>query len=230
MCGIMVACTAVLASALGLVLLPPRPGVVSVAARPRQAVRTIAPTMGASPEGPRGFGPPSTAGKRPKQKSAPSTAGKRKRPQQKPTPSTAGKRPQQKPKAMVDRFEMQFTCNLCGERNEHSISRRAYTKGTVIVTCPGCSATHLVADNLNWIEDDFVNLEEYMAKQGTPITRIANDGVAAAAAAAAAPPPAEEPEEESAAPATSNLDGISDEQALRIRDAVRRNKKRNRQD
>ena len=131
---------------------------------------------------------------------------------------------------MVDRFEMQFTCNLCGKRNEHSISRRAYTKGTVIVTCPGCNATHLVADNLNWIEDDFVNLEEYMAKQGTPITRIANDGVAAAAAAAAAPPPAEEPEEESAAPATSNLDGISDEQALRIRDAVRRNKKRNRED
>merc|ERR1719213_825379 len=213
----MVACAAVLASALGLVLLPPRPGVVSVAARPRQAVRTTAPSMGASPEGPIGFGPPSTAGKRPKQKSAPSTAGKR-------------KRPQQKPKAMVDRFEMQFTCNLCGERNEHSISRRAYTKGTVIVTCPGCNATHLVADNLNWIEDDFVNLEEYMAKQGTPITRIANDGVAAAAAAAAAPPPAEEPEEESAAPASSNLDGISDEQALRIRDAVRRNKKRNRQD
>ena len=23
---------------------------------------------------------------------------------------------------MVDRFEMQFTCNLCGERNEHSIT------------------------------------------------------------------------------------------------------------
>lgn len=115
---------------------------------------------------------------------------------------------------------MQFTCNLCGTRNEHSISRRAYTKGTVIVTCPGCNATHLVADNLNWIEDDFVNLEEYMAKQGTPITRIANDGVAAAAAAAAAPPPAEEPEEESAAPAPSKLDGISDEQA-RSRDAIR---------
>ena len=60
---------------------------------------------------------------------------------------------------MVDRFDMQFTCKLCDTRNEHSISRRAYTKGTVIVTCPGCDATHLVADNLNWIEDDFVNLE-----------------------------------------------------------------------
>ena len=157
--------------------------------------------MGAAPEGPRGF-----------------------------TPSAKGKaRPQQKPKAMVDRFDMQFTCKLCETRNEHSISRLAYTKGTVIVTCPGCDATHLVADNLNWIEDDFGNLEKYMAEQGTPITRIAKDGVAAAAAAAVAPPPTEEPEESSAA-AASKVDGISDDQALRIRDAVRKNKDRNRED
>ena len=205
-----------LASAFALVLLPSRPGVVSVAARSRQAVRTAAPSMRAAPpEGPRGF-TPSTEGKRPQQKP-------------KAMPSTEGKRPQQKPKAMVDRFDMEFTCKLCETRNAHSISRRAYTKGTVIVTCPGCDATHLVADNLNWIEDDFVNLEKYMAEQGTPITRMAKDGVAAAAAAAVAPPPAEEPEESSAA-AASNIDGISDDQALRIRDAVRRNKKRNRED
>ena len=190
-----------LASAFALVLLPSRPGVVSVAARSRQAVRTAAPSMRAAPpEGPRGF-----------------------------TPSTEGKRPQQKPKAMVDRFDMEFTCKLCETRNAHSISRRAYTKGTVIVTCPGCDATHLVADNLNWIEDDFVNLEKYMAEQGTPITRMAKDGVAAAAAAAVAPPPAEEPEVSSGA-AASKIEGISDDQALRIRDAVRRNKKRNRED
>lgn len=191
-----------LASAFGLVLLPSRPGVVSVAARSRlQALRTAAaPSMGAAAEVPRGF-----------------------------TPSTKGKRPQLKPKAMVDRFDMQFTCKLCETRNEHSISRRAYTKGTVIVTCPGCDATHLVADNLNWIEDDFGNLEKYMAEQGTPITRIAKDGVAAAAAAAVAPPPTEEPEESSAA-AASKIDGISDDQALRIRDAVRKNKNRNRED
>ena len=67
---------------------------------------------------------------------------------------------QQKPKTKQDRFELQFTCNVCETRNTHSISRHAYTQGTVIVTCPGCNATHLVADNLNWIEDDFRNLEE----------------------------------------------------------------------
>jgi len=56
---------------------------------------------------------------------------------------------QKKPKSKQDRFELQFTCNMCVGRNVHSISRHAYSKGTVIVTCPSCNATHLVADNLN---------------------------------------------------------------------------------
>ena len=201
--------TAALVSAFAL-LLPSHPGGVSVMS-PRQAARAATPSMRAAPEGPKGF--------------APSTKDEA-RPQQKPK---AKARPQQKPKAMVDRFDMQFTCKLCETRNEHSISRKAYTKGTVIVTCPGCDATHLVADNLNWIEDDFKNLEEFMAKQGKPVTRIAKDGVAAAAAAAVVPPPAEEPDAASATVA-SKVDGISDDQATRIRDAVRKNKQRNRED
>ena len=57
--------------------------------------------------------------------------------------------PTQKPKSKRDRFELQFTCNMCNGRNSHSVSRHAYNKGTVIVTCPHCNATHLVADNLN---------------------------------------------------------------------------------
>jgi len=124
---------------------------------------------------------------------------------------------QQKKKRKADRFEMQFTCNICDHRNVHSISRHAYTKGTVIVTCPSCNTTHLVADNLNWIEDDFKNLEEFMAKRGTPITRVASDDVAATAAKTQAKP-------EPVAP----IDGISDEQAARIREAVRANKRRRR--
>ena len=50
---------------------------------------------------------------------------------------------------------------------------------------PGATLTHLIADNLNWIEDDFKNLEQAMAKRGTPVRRIVNDGVAASAASAA---------------------------------------------
>ena len=169
-------------------------------ARPRAAVRLMAS------DGPVGFGKPAA---KPKAKS--------------------GKVPQAKPKAKADRFDLQFTCNICETRNEHSVSRHAYVKGTVIVTCPSCNTTHLVADNLNWIEDDFKNLEEYMAKQGTPVTRVVRDGVAAEAAAAAAPPEDEEDAAPAAAPSIPKLDSISDDQATRIREAVRANKRRNRE-
>ena len=146
----------------------------------------------------------------------------------------SSKGPQVKPKTKRDRFELAFTCNVCDGRNSHSISHHAYKKGTVIVTCPGCSSTHLVADNLNWIEDDFSNLEEFMEKRGTPVTRIARGDEARSAAAAAAreaslaDPTPKEPAEEPRP--ISKIDGITDEQALRIRDAVRANKRRQRQE
>lgn len=147
--------------------------------------------------------------------------------------------PQAKPKTKPDRFELRFTCNVCDALNSHSISRHAYTKGTVIVTCPGCNSTHLIADHLNWIEDDFKNLEEAMAKRGVDVKRVVNDGVAASAASAAmsslleeegeqgdaseAEPPQDEP------PAPSRIDGIDEDQALRIREAVRAAKRRKRE-
>lgn len=187
------------AAAFALALLLPLPPSPQFA-RPRAAVRLMAS------DGPVGFG----------------------KPKPKPVPKS-GKVPQVKQKSKADRFDLQFTCNICETRNGHSVSRHAYAKGTVIVTCPSCNTSHLVADNLNWIEDDFKNLEEYMAKQGTPVTRVVRDGVAAEAAAVAAPP-YEEDAAPTPAPAFSKLDGISDDQAARIREAVRANKRRNRED
>jgi len=142
----------------------------------------------------------------------------------------SSKVPQQKAKSKRDRFEMRFTCNVCEGPNSHSISRHAYAKGTVIVTCPTCNSTHLIADNLNWIEDDFRNLEDFMAKRGTPVTRVVNDGVAASAAAhAAALLPELEDEPEDSDRATSKpIDGITDDQAARIREAVRAAKRKRR--
>ena len=161
----------------------------------------------------------------------------------------SSKRPQKKPKAKRDRFELQFTCNVCSAPNSHSISWHAYTKGTVIATCPGCQSSHLIADHLSWIEDEFQTLEQYMASRGTPVRRLVTDGAGAQAASAAA---MEFVEEEApsvtngTAPGTApsvadlrrpwagtrgdveRIDGISDEQARRIRDAVRERKRRNR--
>lgn len=168
------------------------------------------------------------------------------------------KRPQAKPKTKRERFDLLFTCNVCEAPNSHSISRHAYTKGTVIVTCPGCNSTHLIADNLNWIEDDFKNLEEAMAKRGTPVRRIVNDGVAASAAsqamavlrseggegdggagdgegdddAAGAPQPskAKGGDPRKAATVVGRIDGIDEDQALRIREAVRAAKRKRREE
>jgi hypothetical protein len=170
------------------------------------------------------------------------------------TPSS--KQAQVKPKTKRSRFELQFTCNVCEAPNSHSISHHAYTRGTVVVTCPGCQSTHLIADHLNWIEDDFKNLESYMAQRGTPVTRVVNDGVAASAAASAASS-AEGASEggngadgETAASGDESTDrtttdprrpwrgtrepieplgGITPEQARRIREAVRERKRQRRQ-
>jgi protein import protein ZIM17 len=141
----------------------------------------------------------------------------------------SSKLPQAKAKTKRDRFEMQFTCNICDAPNSHSISRHAYTKGTVIVTCPGCNSTHLIADNLNWIEDDFKNLEEFMEKRGTPVKRIVNDGVAASAAANAARVGEAGVEADLEEKPLDKVDGISDEQARRIREAVRAHKRKRNQ-
>ena len=145
---------------------------------------------------------------------------------------------QQKPKAKQDRFELQFTCNVCEHRNSHSISRHAYSKGTVIVTCPQCSSTHLIADHLSWIEDDFTKLEDFMAERGTPVKKIVRDNAAADAAAEAVArlmeelgEEAGEGEEEAQSPAgPSKIDGITDDQAMRIREAVRAAKRRKREE
>ena len=154
----------------------------------------------------------------------------------------SSKQKQSKPKSKRDRFELQFVCNVCDAPNSHSISRHAYAKGTVLVTCPGCQSAHLIADHLEWIEDDFSTLEDYMERRGTPVARLVVDGVAESAAAnasstggGAAPVPEEgeagpwrDPRRPWAGtmPGVQPLGGITDAQARRIREAVRKNKRR----
>ena len=68
-----------------------------------------------------------------------------------------------------------------------------------------------------------------MAERGTPVTRIASDDVAARAAKAQQPD-ATVARSVATPPPVSKLDGITDEQAMRIREAVRANKRRRRQE
>lgn len=152
-----------------------------------------------------------------------------------------------KPKSKTDRFLLQFVCNVCNALNQHSISRHAYTRGTVIVTCAACNSAHLVADNLKWIRDDFSNVDQLTVSKLGPVSRIVRDGPAAEAAQTLAVPetadaPAPEAvkaidgisaDQDLAIPETADApipeavnasDGISADQAARIREALRARK------
>jgi hypothetical protein len=48
------------------------------------------------------------------------------------------------------RMTLVFTCNKCGTRAARTFSKQAYTKGAVLVICPGCQAMHVVADNVDF--------------------------------------------------------------------------------
>ncbi|KAG5476949.1 hypothetical protein LSCM1_05282 [Leishmania martiniquensis] len=65
-----------------------------------------------------------------------------------------------------------FTCSPCDYRMVKRFSKHAYTKGIVIVECPNCRAKHLLADNLGWMEDTAVNIEDILKAKGESFIRI----------------------------------------------------------
>ncbi|KAI0741985.1 DNL zinc finger-domain-containing protein [Daedaleopsis nitida] len=53
------------------------------------------------------------------------------------------------------RLSLTFTCTVeaCHTRSTHEFTKRSYTKGIVIVQCPGCNNRHLIADHLGWFKE-----------------------------------------------------------------------------
>ena len=53
--------------------------------------------------------------------------------------------------AIVSRkFQISYTCKVCGHRNSHQVTRLAYRKGVVIAQCKGCFSRHWISDHLGW--------------------------------------------------------------------------------
>lgn len=68
-----------------------------------------------------------------------------------------------------------FTCKVCSERSHHVMSKIAYTKGVVLIQCPGCKNRHLIADNLGWFRDSKTTVEDLVKEKGEAIRKIIVD-------------------------------------------------------
>lgn len=56
------------------------------------------------------------------------------------------------------------------------MSKLAYTKGVVLIECPGCKNRHLIADNLGWFRDQRTTVEDLVKEKGEAVRKVIVDG------------------------------------------------------
>ncbi|KAJ3187122.1 hypothetical protein HDU85_007160 [Gaertneriomyces sp. JEL0708] len=66
-----------------------------------------------------------------------------------------------------------FTCKVCNHRQHKYMSKKAYTKGVVLIRCDGCKNLHLIADNLGWYDSQKPpgTIEQILEKKGQKVHR-----------------------------------------------------------
>lgn len=62
-------------------------------------------------------------------------------------------------------YMIMFTCKKCDTKQSKFFTKNAYHQGVVLIRCEGCSAFHLIADNLGWFSDDKINIETIMKEK-----------------------------------------------------------------
>eukprot|EP00808_Paulinella_micropora_P014100 g19831.t1 len=72
-----------------------------------------------------------------------------------------------------NRSQITFTCTAkgCNMRNTKTFSHAAYYQGVVIITCDGCKAKHLIADNLGIFGEE-KNIEEILQSKGLRVIKV----------------------------------------------------------
>ncbi|CEP25015.1 Mitochondrial protein import protein ZIM17 AltName: Full=Hsp70-interacting protein in mitochondria; Flags: Precursor [Cyberlindnera jadinii] len=80
-------------------------------------------------------------------------------------------------KLKIDEPQMMiaFTCKKCDTRSSHVMSKQAYTKGTVLITCPGCKGRHLIADHLKIFSDDRITIQDILSAKGESVSQNTDD-------------------------------------------------------
>lgn len=68
-----------------------------------------------------------------------------------------------------------FTCKKCNDRSSHTMSKQAYTKGTVLIQCPSCQVRHLIADHLRIFSDQHITIEDILNAKGESVSLTADD-------------------------------------------------------
>ncbi len=90
-------------------------------------------------------------------------------PQQPDTPEKTTPPPPSSPRpnvAQQPHYELTFTCNPCGTRSRHRVSKQGYHHGSVLIACPGCSNRHVISDHLQLFGDTARTVEDILRDKG----------------------------------------------------------------
>lgn len=75
--------------------------------------------------------------------------------------TTKSKPPSEKA-TKIPSYQLTFTCKPCLTRSSHEFSKRAYHKGSVLITCPGCKNKHVISDHLKVLNAPYFSLLGFM--------------------------------------------------------------------
>lgn len=75
-------------------------------------------------------------------------------------------------------YELTFTCNPCGARSAHTISKQGYHHGSILISCPECRNRHVISDHLKIFGQNDRTIEDVLKQRGQLVKRgtLGEDG------------------------------------------------------